>query len=230
MNTLSLKVPNALSRGLRLCVMLACLSLVAACGDSPPADGGDTGSDTGGDTGGDGGGSGNTSCSASSSTPCPPPCPPDLSGIQKQYDDAQAKLDEELKHELDNADSYKRNADAELDRKLAADHAANESNLAQGLITKDEWTAKMEQIRDYYQEQKRVVADEANDAAIEAYESHDAKSDELERKRDADIAGYEAFCAGSDQSSQGSNRMTPVTDQNHTIGMCDSSKGGCSPI
>jgi len=221
---------EGLSRAARMLFVFACLSLVTACGDSPPPDGGDTGGDTGGDSGGNGGGSdgGNTSCSATA--PCPPPCPPDTSGIQKQYDDALAKLNAELARELDSADFYESNAEAPIKSKYDTDLATNDSNLAQGLITKDAWSAKLKQIRDEYFELSGVIADEASRMRSDAQKAYNGKKNDLNDKRDADIAALEAACAGSNSSSQGSNSMTPVTDQNHTIGMCDPSKGVCTPI
>lgn len=220
---------EGLSRATRMLLVFACLSLVTACGDSPPPDGGDTGGDTGGGSGGDGGGSdgGSTSCSAS--TPCPPPCPPDTSGIQKQYNDALAKLNAELARELDSADFYESNAEAPIKSKYDTDLATNDSNLAQGLITKDAWSAKWKQISDEYFELSGVIADQAGRMRSDAQKAFNAKKNDLDEKRDADIAALEAACAGSGQSL-GSNSMTPVTDQNHTIGMCDLTKGACSPI
>jgi len=75
-----------------------------------------------------------------------------------------------------------------------------------------------------------LVNDEYNRMNNDAKTQAEKQKSDAAKKRDEDIAAYQAFCAGSSQSSSGSNSMTPVTDQNHTIGMCDPSKGVCSPI
>jgi hypothetical protein len=136
---------------------------------------------------------------------------------------------EELERGLASADFYESNAEAPIKSKYEADIATNDKNLAQGVITKDVWSAKFKQISDEYFELSGVIADEAGRMRSDAQKAFNAKKNDLDEKRDAAIAALEAACAGSGQSS-GSNSMTPVTDQNHTIGMCDPTKGICSPI